>query len=349
MKTGIIMEKDGRFLTLLTPDGEFLKVSSDGTHHDIGEEIPIPALDTYKSSPFVFWQMLKGKSVVALAIACLFLLFAFLPLNHDQVYAYMSIDVNPSIELGFNKNLKVIELIPYNEEGKEIIEELGDWKLKGIHEVTDSILNTIKSKGYLKKEQEIVISTVHIGESKQEADREIDKTISDLEKSISEDEARVTSYEATAKERDQALENGVTPGKLISEQKKSTTKESDQNKKPKKEFKKELKLNPPSSKAPTSNEEAIERTKRQKVINKETKKQNENSYKQIKEKQKEKGNSANNRLYKDHSKNEKSKLQKNNQHHQKKDSKNQHKNNHKKNHNQKNNNKKQFNNDRHHR
>lgn len=67
----------------------------------------------------------------------------------------MSIDVNPSIELGFNKNLKVIELIPYNEEGKKIIEELGDWKLKGIHEVADSILNTIKSKGYLKKSRRL--------------------------------------------------------------------------------------------------------------------------------------------------------------------------------------------------
>ncbi len=365
------MDKDGRFLTLLTPDGEFLKVSSDGVHHDIGDEIPIPVLEEEKSSPFAFWQRLKRKSVVALAIACLFLLFAFFPLNQNQVYAYMSIDVNPSIELGFNKNLKVIELIPYNEEGKKIIEELGDWKLKGIHEVADSILNTIKSKGYLKKEQEIVISTVHIAESKQEADQEIEKTISDLEKTISEEHAKVTSYEATVKERDQAIENGVTPGKLISEQKKTTTKEMNQRKKPKKEFKKELKGNRSNSKTPTRNGEEIKKTKEQKVINKETKKQNENGYKQVKEKQKEKGNSAHKRQYKENGKSEKSKLHKNNQQHQQmKNSKSQHKNNkkhnnqnknkknnnqnnhqnkNKKHNNQKNNNQKQFINDRHYR
>lgn len=48
------MDKDGRFLTLLTPDGEFLKVSSDGVHHDIGDEIPIPVLEEEKAHLLLF-------------------------------------------------------------------------------------------------------------------------------------------------------------------------------------------------------------------------------------------------------------------------------------------------------
>ncbi|MGG0719442.1 anti-sigma factor domain-containing protein [Robertmurraya massiliosenegalensis] len=268
------MEKNGRFLTLLTPDGEFLKISSDGKQHDIGEEIPIPIFEKRKGVPFTFFQTLKGKSIVALAVACLFAIFTFIPLNQNEVYAYMSIDINPSIELGFNDALKVIELIPYNEEGREIVEEMGNWKHKDIHEVTANILNSIKEKGYIEKEQEIVIGTVHLGESKQKTEEEIKKTIHELEKTISEEQAKVTSYEATSEEREIAIENGVTTGKLISEQKKeqkpsAEEKSQTQNQKqePKQEVKKELTENPSKSRVPNNPGKWNERSQNKKKNN----------------------------------------------------------------------------------
>lgn len=53
----------------------------------------------------------------------------FLAFNqNEKVYAYMSIDINPSLELGVNENLKVVELTPYNKEGRAIIEEIHGWK-----------------------------------------------------------------------------------------------------------------------------------------------------------------------------------------------------------------------------
>ncbi|WP_019153041.1 anti-sigma factor domain-containing protein [Robertmurraya massiliosenegalensis] len=275
MRTGIIMEKNGRFLTLLTPDGEFLKISSDGEQHDIGEEIPIPTYEKRKSSvPLTFFQTLKGKSMVAVAVACLFVIFTFIPLNQNEVYAYMSIDVNPSIELGFNDELKVIELIPYNEEGREIVEEMGNWKHKDIHEVTANIVTSIKEKGYIEKEQEIVIGTVHLGEAKQKTEQEIQKTIHELEKTILEDQAKVTSYEATSEERKIAIENGVTTGKLKSEQKKEQkpsveekSQEQDQKQESKEELKKDVKEKPANSQVQENRGKVNDRNKEDKRKN----------------------------------------------------------------------------------
>ena len=49
----------------------------------------------------------------------------------------MSIDINPSIELGINKNYEVIQLIPYNDDGKKIINQLEDWKHKDVQDVVN--------------------------------------------------------------------------------------------------------------------------------------------------------------------------------------------------------------------
>ena len=90
------------------------------------------------------------------ALALMLVFISTLPFyQNNQVYAYMSIDINPSIELGVNKNYQVIELIPYNEDGKKIVNKLHDWKKKDVHDVASEIMDEIKSQGYMKKNHEV--------------------------------------------------------------------------------------------------------------------------------------------------------------------------------------------------
>lgn len=71
--------------------------------------------------------------------------------------AYVSIDVNPSIELGLNRFDRVVSVTAYNAEGEEII---GDLSLKG-KKYTDAIHTVIESDGmkvYLTDKQELVLT-----------------------------------------------------------------------------------------------------------------------------------------------------------------------------------------------
>lgn len=226
MRKGIIMDMNERFLTLLTPDGEFLQISRQKQFYEIGQEIPIPVQEKQITSIYPFFNTIKGKSLVAATVAAVFALITFIPFNQNEVYAYMSIDVNPSIELGVNEDLEVIEVIPYNDSGEKIVEELQGWKNKELSVVTEDILASLKGNGYLKNEQEVVIGTVQIGESNEKAEMKLDEAIDDLEENISSDQAKLITYEATTKEREVAQKSGLTAGKLRAKQEKSDKEKS---------------------------------------------------------------------------------------------------------------------------
>jgi hypothetical protein len=214
------MDMNERFLTLLTPEGEFIQVTRQEQLYELGQEIFVP-IPEKKALPFVsFMQTIKGKSMVAAMAACMLAIFTFIPFYDNDVYAYMSIDVNPSIELAVNEDLQVIEIIPYNEEGEQIVAELDDWKKKDITVVTENILLGLKKHGYFEQEHQIVIGTVHTGESEKETETKLEKAMEDIEKNIASEEAEVISVEATEEDRELAIEKGVTTGKLLIEQKK---------------------------------------------------------------------------------------------------------------------------------
>lgn len=217
MRKGIIMEINERFLTMLTPDGQFLQISHNGEDYRLGQEIIVPVKERENVLSLSFFNSLKGKSLAAFAIACILTIITLIPINQDEVYAYMSIDINPSIEIGINEDLEVIELIPYNHSGKKLIEELPEWEKKDIREVTGSILKSLKGNGYLTSEQNIVIGTVHTGDMIEKSEHKLEEVMEDMNKKITEEKATLISVEATIKEREQAIENGVTTGKLVIE------------------------------------------------------------------------------------------------------------------------------------
>lgn len=215
MKTGIIMEINERFLTLLTPEGEFLRARKQDQAYAIGQEIaffPIELKNGKLSRPLSIFRLSRGKGLMAAAFAMMLAIVSFLPfLQNDEVYAYMSIDVNPSIELGVNQEYQVVELIPYNEEGKLIIQNIKSWKSNSIHEVADKILLQIKKQGYFKENKEVVIAAVYTEQNK-EADERIQKELADIKQAAQKEQLEVTLLEASKEEREAAIDKGLSPG-----------------------------------------------------------------------------------------------------------------------------------------
>ncbi|UQD51498.1 SigI regulator RsgI [Bacillus methanolicus] len=216
MKKGIIMEIHDGFLTLLTPDGEFLRARKLHNHYQIGQEIdffPVAAIDRKKPHWMNLFAFIKGKAIAAASIAILLSVILFLAFNqNDKVYAYMSIDINPSLELGVNENLKVVELTPYNKEGRAIIEEIHGWKKKDFSVVTEKILAKIKEKGYINEKKDLVISTVYTGKREKSSDKEILKELNKIESDFKKQDLKVTIVEGTAEEREKAIKQGITTG-----------------------------------------------------------------------------------------------------------------------------------------
>ncbi|KON89340.1 hypothetical protein AF332_22695 [Sporosarcina globispora] len=215
MKTGIIMEINERFLTLLTPEGEFLRARKQDRAYVIGQEIeffPIELKTGKKSYSLSNINLFRGKGLLAGAFALMLAIVSFLPfLQNDEVYAYMSIDVNPSIELGVNQEYRVVELVPYNEEGERIIQSIENWKKKSIHEVADKILFQIKEQGYFKEKREVVIAAVYTEENN-EMDERIQAELADIKEAAQKEKLEVTLLEASEEEREAAIEKGLTPG-----------------------------------------------------------------------------------------------------------------------------------------
>src|SRR5687768_3162170 len=115
MKIGVVVEYNDDFVTLLTPDGQFLKANNKKGNYELGEEISFfPAMDEReeaatrtnrsKKRSFTDYFNFRSARVGALSfLAIIFFTISFLPFfNNDKVYAYMSIDINPSFEEGID-------------------------------------------------------------------------------------------------------------------------------------------------------------------------------------------------------------------------------------------------------
>ncbi|WP_340373118.1 anti-sigma factor domain-containing protein [Peribacillus sp. FSL E2-0218] len=213
MKKGVILSVNKRFVTLLTPEGEFLKAKRDERAYEVGEEITFsPHKTAFTISSFQ--STFRKKAVLSIATTFL-ILFSILPSYFTgHVSAYMTIDVNPSIELELDDQLDVLKLTGLNEDGKLVIDQLKDWKGKGIKTVTNQIVETTKQLGYLKGKKQIVVSTTLL-----DKDKKLDKNLKEEIKEIAEQEnvskTKMKVIQATKSERKQAKAQGISTGKYV--------------------------------------------------------------------------------------------------------------------------------------
>jgi hypothetical protein len=215
MRKGVILEINDLYLTLLTPEGEFLQTRKLQQDYQVGEEIHFfPEISTVNRKKFnlSFINSFKARTI-ALTAALMMVMTAFIPVYQSgQVYAYMSIDVNPSIELAVSDELKVLRLTGYNPEGKEIIEELDGWKKKDAAMVAEMIIDKIEDKGFFKQEHNIVIATVHNGKVNKAVDRKLDEKISEIKKATQVENHELKVMQGTSEDRKNAKKQGLTTG-----------------------------------------------------------------------------------------------------------------------------------------
>ncbi|MBM7551186.1 anti-sigma factor domain-containing protein [Thalassobacillus pellis] len=166
MKKGIVMEHHRRYTIVMTELGTLQKAKRiDGA--EIGSE----AIFEPKYEGMVnFFQRLFGRGQVKLVAMVAVLLIAIFPIyswyDGNQTYAYVNLDINPSIEMKVNENRKVLELIPGNEDAAHIIEVLSNWEKDPVEKVIASIVETSRKEGYLNARNSVLVGISYVDETR---------------------------------------------------------------------------------------------------------------------------------------------------------------------------------------
>lgn len=227
MRRGIIVEKNKKFVTLLTPDGQFLKAKNDRHSYEIGEEIMLPSETRMgrRASFFDFFKLRPFKMGIFTMTAIMLFIFIVLPVfSNNKAYAYMTIDINPSVEMALNSDYEVIELTPLNDEGKQVVNDIDDWEKTDFKKVIDDIITDCNEHGYVKKSKEILISTVYENTEDNTYKKAVKKQLNDVTEKY-KTTYRMESLESDMQTREKAKKEGVSTGSYIKSNEKNNNKE----------------------------------------------------------------------------------------------------------------------------
>ncbi|MDI6895429.1 MAG: anti-sigma factor domain-containing protein [Bacillota bacterium] len=142
MKRGIVLEIEGKMATVLTPDGRFLRMRVPREGWRPGEEVT--------------WERGRaGYLRPALALACVLLMLLLpggLAYQHywalGPVVAYVSVDINPSLELGIDARERVCMARALNADGEKLLTGL-PYRRRTLDRVLSDLTVRAVEHGYL--------------------------------------------------------------------------------------------------------------------------------------------------------------------------------------------------------
>jgi hypothetical protein len=198
---GLVLEVNKNNVLVLTRDGRFKNLPRRG-RVEVGSE--------YSYGTYFPRAQLAVAAVMLLALASV-----LLPLQGRMApAAYITLDINPSVELVVNSSQRVIGVEALNEDGAKLIGEL---RLKGenLQYAIEALLRTAEEQDYLVNDVVVASSPAPGNESLNMA--EINEKITQVTNDyISSKTApvRVTVLSTNQEIREEARENGLSTGKF---------------------------------------------------------------------------------------------------------------------------------------
>ncbi len=212
----LVMEVNKDNVILLTRDGRFISRRLSGLCPQVGEEIEVG--EEKKSK--VLWLPL---SFIAAAAVFFVLFFSgnwwnnyVIPSFSGGVVAYVTVDINPSVELGLNKDNIVVTVRGLNEDGKVLLEKI-DLKGRTGEEAIDAFVAAAAKEGYLnpEKENQILINMSTKDAVKTEEQKVTQTIIEKTEKTLEKQNlhAKVEVINTDLEIREKAKEVNLSAGK----------------------------------------------------------------------------------------------------------------------------------------
>ncbi|EIT85605.1 sigmaI modulating factor [Fictibacillus macauensis ZFHKF-1] len=212
MTRGIVVEVKRRHMIVLS-DGVFHKVKISGQPYTVGSDIVLQE-ERKRRERANEGSFFKRKVVFAFTLAILLVLFQFHSFAGQGAYAYVGIDMDANIEMEIDEHLLVHDISTYNARGKKLLSQLNNWRNQPIEKVTDMIFSICRKQGYIKPNQEILVTTTLNKDVSQQIKKQIEQKINDLmQQKAKENMLIMTSLLMSNEDRKRALEIGVSPAK----------------------------------------------------------------------------------------------------------------------------------------
>ncbi|TKH14421.1 anti-sigma factor domain-containing protein, partial [Bacillus wiedmannii] len=212
MNKGIVMDIKKHSVVVLTPNGEFITCKRKGDSCVIGEEISFEEQEQ-RASRFSIPYFLKPASLLVACFLCALLFFYNQP--EEKVFAYVSVDINPSLEVSVTKDLRVIDLQACNDDGRGILKELKQWENKQLQDVIRTIIKQSQEDKYLTNDKQVMLTAVAKDKS---LEKQLEKAMKELKKEYELKHITVEYQSSTLQVRENARKAGIGTGVYIKQE-----------------------------------------------------------------------------------------------------------------------------------
>lgn len=210
----IVMTEDGDFITIERQPGMYLGETLEFYQHDIKTGRKTNNFLLFAASILLF--LMAG-----LAYAVFY--------SYQSVYAFVDVDINPSLELVISRQKTVLRAVPFNEDGQILLQGL---KLRGlsVQSALTSVLKKSEEYGFLNRQSEnsILLSATVETDSNlykfqhkkpNEFDQQLKVLIDSLQKEVAKElnglKANTSVFIVTPEKHKLALENRISMGKYV--------------------------------------------------------------------------------------------------------------------------------------
>ncbi len=222
MRRGIIVEKNKKYVTLLTPDGQFLRTKYEQQDYEIGQEVTFPNESRLERKKAGFFDLLRLRPLNAgiLSIAAIIVvIFTMMPsFSSQKAYAYMTIDINPSFELKLDHNYQVIGVTPLNKDAKQVLASMKDLEKNDMTKVVQEIIDDCDKKGYVNHSKSIYISTVYENKQDHTYKTNVKSKINTISGEYQKRDYKLETVESDLETREKAQKAGISTGTYIRNQ-----------------------------------------------------------------------------------------------------------------------------------
>ncbi|MBE7121512.1 anti-sigma factor domain-containing protein [Bacillus cereus] len=212
MNKGIVMDIKKHSVVVLTPNGEFITFKRKVHSYMIGEEISFNE-QKQRAPRFSIPSFLKPASLLVTCFLCVLLFFYNQP--EEKVFAYVSVDINPSLEVSVTKDLRVIDLRACNDDGRRILKEMKRWENKHLQDVIRTIIKQSQEDKYLTNDKQVMLTAVTKDKS---LEPQLEKAMQELKKEYETKHVTVEYQSSTMQIRENAMKAGVGTGVYIKQE-----------------------------------------------------------------------------------------------------------------------------------
>nr|WP_141546039.1 anti-sigma factor domain-containing protein [Bacillus wiedmannii] len=212
MNKGIVMDIKKHNVVVLTPNGEFITCKRKAHPYMIGEEISFNKQEQ-RAPRFSMPPFLKPTTVIVAGFLCVLLFFYNQP--EEKVFAYVSVDINPSLEASVTEDLRVIDLRACNDDGRRILKEIKGWKNKHLQDVIRTIVKQSQEDKYLTNDKQVMLTAVAKDKS---LEPQLEKALQELKKEYEIKHITVEYQSSTMQIREDAKKAGVGTGVYIKQE-----------------------------------------------------------------------------------------------------------------------------------